>query len=220
MNKIYHFDLGTKALLLSVADPVDEYIVSVGVSFGLNAEDFVMLTKGQLEPLLHTEIPIQMPEIMTNSKVPACLFIDHDAHFAIQRLLKQMNKEERTDQNEKMVLYEPKELNRELQVLFKKAGIKAANYNIVFHILRRFLAEKLAEVSDSKLLCNLILGKTAAATRTAQLERNLRETYREVMKLTNVYYELVPLFRYVERLRDNGELRKTILKQLGNRLLH
>lgn len=205
---------------MSVADPVEEYIVSAGVSLGLDVEDFVMLTRGQLEPLLYTEIPIQIRQIVTKEEVPCYPFIDHDAHFAIQRLLAQMDGEGRTGPDQKMVPCKPREVNRKLKTLFKKAEIQIGTYSILFHILKRFLAEKLAKVSNSELLCNLILGKTDVAARTVQLETSLRETYREVMRLTNVYYELVPLFRYVGGIRDNYELRKAVLKQLGKRLSH
>ncbi len=189
--KDYIIDLKTKEDLLRKADPLEEYIVSAGSSFGLRISDFMEIRRGQLEPLLNKEIPIQLPKIQTKKKGEVAYpFIDGDAKQAIERLLKQMNKEGRTDPDEPMIKIVDKRespenaINRILQNLAEKAGISLGKYRIRFHCLRKFLTDKLAGVCAEDKWKWFVGKKTRGASTYVSSEG--RESYKEVMKFTQV----------------------------------
>lgn len=179
----YPFDLRVKEQLMRVANPEEEYIVSAGVSFGLRVGDFRRITRGMLEPLLDKEIPIQMPRIMTVKEgVPAYPFIDKDAYEAINRLLKEMDLQERTKPSDRMLDLTSRQIGDVLKTLFKKAGINTAEYTVRFHILRKFLTDKLAGICAGDKWKTFVGKKT----NTPYVGPEGREAYKKVMIFTCV----------------------------------
>jgi hypothetical protein len=179
----YPFNLQIKTELLRVSNPVEEYIVSVGVSFGLRIGDFQLITRGMLETLLDQQMPIQLPKIQTKKEgVGAYPFIDRDARNSIQRLLKELDAGGRTKPNSRMLLLTQKQINTTFKDLFKKAGVATGGYRVRFHILRKFLTDELAKVCSGDKWKNFV-GK---ATHTPYVSAEGRESYSKVMDFTNV----------------------------------
>lgn len=188
--KDYVVDLKTKEELIRKADPLEEYIVSAGISFGLRISDFVGITRGMLEPLIDKEVPIQLPEIITKKKgEKAYPFIDGDAKEAIQRLLKQMDAEGRTDPDEPMIKivdrrkHPENAVNTILQNLAVKAGINLGKYRLRFHCLRKFLTDKLSAVCSADKW-KWFVGKSTSGSPYVSHEG--REAYKAVMRFTQV----------------------------------
>ncbi len=187
--KDYVMDLETKELLLRKADPVEEYIVSAGISFGLRVGDFAQLTRGLLEPLMNKEVPIQVPQINTQKRGEVAYpFIDGDAKQAIERLLKQMDREGRTSPDESMIKivdrrkHPANAINTILQNLGEKAGLNLGNYRLRFHCLRKFLTDKLASVCAGDKW-KWFVGK---ANGSPYVSHEGREAYKLVMRFTQV----------------------------------
>jgi len=180
----YPFKLRTKELLLQAVDnPIEEYIVSAGISFGLRINDFLKLTRGILEPLVNedAEPPIALPPIPTQKRgVTAYPYIDKDALPAIRKLLKEMDKAGRTDPDEPMLLISTHKVNDLLQDLFNRAGIKTGTYQIRYHVLRKFLADQLAGICSSDKWKNFI-GKSATSP---YVSSEGKEIYKRVMSFT------------------------------------
>lgn len=187
----YIIDLKTKEELLRKASPLEEYIVSVGISFGLRISDFVGITRGMLEPLLDKEVPIQLPKIITKKRGEVAYpLIDGDAHQAIKRLLKQMDEEGRTDQDEPMIkMFDKRKhpenaVNTILQNLGKKSGISLGKYRLRMHCLRKFLTDKLSSVCAQDKW-KWFVGKSVSGA-SPYVSHEGRECYKEVMRFTQV----------------------------------
>jgi len=179
----YPFDLRVKERLLRAALSEEEYIVSAGVSFGLRVGDFRRITRGMLEPLLDKDVPIQMPRIMTVKEgVPAYPFIDKDAYEAITRLLKEMDLQGRTKPSDRMLDLTSRQIGDTLKNLFKKAGINTAEYTVRFHILRKFLTDKLAGICAGDKWKTFVGKKT----NTPYVGHEGRLAYQKVMEFTCV----------------------------------
>lgn len=186
-NIDYPLNLRVKEQLIRVADPVENYIVCAGVSFGLRISDFLRITRGMLEPLLDNEVPIQLPEMQTGKEgVPAYPFIDRDAYDAIKELLEIMNREGRTDSDELMFKLGTEnpghEANAILKDLFDKAQIPTGDYVARFHILRKFLTDQLASVCVEDKWKHFVGKKT----RSPYVSAEGIEAYKKVMQFTCV----------------------------------
>jgi len=186
-NIDYPLNLRVKEQLIRVADPVENYIVCAGVSFGLRISDFLKITRGMLEPLLDNAVPIQLPETQTGKEgVPAYPFIDQDAYDAIKELLEVMDKEGRTDSDELMFKLRTEhpahEANGILKDLFFKAQIPTGDYVVRFHILRKFLTDQLASVCVEDKWKHFVGKKT----RSPYVSAEGREAYKKVMQFTCV----------------------------------
>jgi len=179
----YPLNLQVKEQLLRVANPEEEYIVSTGVSFGLRIGDFQQIRRGQLEPLLDQEPPVQLPKLMTKKMgVAAYPFIDRDARDAIVRLLQEMDAQGRTKSNSRMLTLTQRQINEVLRNLFKKAGVPIGEYRVRFHILRKFLTDNLAKVCASDKWKHFV-GKSATSPYVGS---EGRESYTKVIPFTNV----------------------------------
>ena len=130
----------------------EKYIVVVGKSFGLRSGDFLKITRGDLEAYIDREAPICIGKMMTRKgHVPAFPFIDYDAQPVIKEMLAKMDSEKRTSPDERMLNITKGGLNKALQRLALKAGIKKGNKRIRFHCLRKFLTDRLSAYgSESK----------------------------------------------------------------------
>lgn len=186
----YPFNLKVKEVLMRVADPIEDYVLCAGVSFGLRASDFIKITRGQLEPLIHLEPPIQLGEIVTIKEgIKAYPFIDRDAKESIERLLRIMDREGRTDPDEPMLQfrtsYKTRELNGILKGLFEKAGVSLGEFRVRFHILRKFITDQLASVCAEDKWKHFVGKKT----RSPYVSQEGREAYTKVMEFTNINHK-------------------------------
>jgi len=204
----YPFNLQVKEQLLRVADPIEEYIVSVGISFGLRVGDFKTITRGMIEPLLNGDIPIQLGKVMTKKVgIPAYPFIDRDAKLAIERLLKEMDAKGRTKPNSKMITLTNRQITDGLKKLFSKAGVATGEYTVRFHVLRKFLTDQLAKVcSEDKW--KAFVGKT---TRSPYVSSEGKESYKKVLDFTNVNHERIATSTEIQELRNEiAKLKKEL----------
>jgi len=186
-NIDYPLNLRVKEQLIRVADPIENYIVCAGVSFGLRIGDFLKITRGMLEPLLDNAVPIQLPETQTGKEgVPAYPFIDRDAYDAIKELLEVMDRDGRTDSDEPMLKLQTANLGHEangiLKDLFDRAQIPTGDYVVRFHILRKFLTDQLASVCVEDKWKHFVGKKT----RSPYVSAEGREAYKKVMQFTCV----------------------------------
>ena len=187
-EKDYPMSLRTKEQLLRVANPIEEYVLCAGISFGLRISDFMLIRRGQLEPLMDREIPIQLDSMPTIKEgVSAFPFIDKDAHEAIQQRLKEMDMEGRTSPDELMIKFRTKnpekEVNLILKKLFAKAQIPLGEFRVRFHtICRKFLTDKLAAVCSEDKWKHFVGKKTTSP----YVSQEGWEAYKKVMQFTNV----------------------------------
>ena len=129
----FPFNIRVKEKLISVSNPTEEYIVCCGVSFGLRIGDFLLFTRGKLEPLINQEPPITIGKIQTEKEgEPAYPYISGDAKQAIIRRLKEMDRLGKTDDSERMINLNEQQTNETLQNLFKKAKIGLGEYSVHF----------------------------------------------------------------------------------------
>lgn len=157
----YRFTKDELRRAAEVGDVEEEYVVTVGKSFGLRAGDFVKLTRGQLEPYLDREPPIFIGELVTEKeKVKAFPFIDSDAKPVIKAIIQKMNSQGRTDPNDRIIPYSNDiQLSRALKRAVEATNIFTGNKRVRFHCLRKFLIDHLASyMSESKW--KQIVGKT------------------------------------------------------------
>jgi hypothetical protein len=225
----YPFNLQVKERLLSVADPKEAYIVSAGVSFGLRVGDFRELTRGLLEPLLDKEVPIQLPRLMTKKEgIPAYPLIDRDAKEAIGSLLREMDKEGRTGSADKMLTLTSRQITDALKRLFDRAGVNVGEYQVRFHILRKFLTDNLAAVCSGDKWKHFV-GKKATSP---YVSSEGKKAYGKVMEFTCVNHrgigdrgtavlraEVLELSQQVDWIRHDNERVGALLEHLVNNVL-
>jgi integrase len=126
------------------------YVVAVGKSIGLRAEDFSKLTYGQFRALdLNGEIPIFLGEIVTSKEgVKAFCFLDKDAVESVKALLEYYPDKK---DDEEIWIARSEDLSPLLRRLVDKAKIQHGNKRIRFHCLRKYLCDRLSQyMSDSK----------------------------------------------------------------------
>jgi len=181
----YKFTVEDLSRMDAVGNIEEKYIVTAGKSYGLRAGDFLRLTRGHFDAIdLEQQPPIALGEYATQKEaVSAFPFIDSDAILAVKALLAKMDRQGRTDANERMIKYAfSSELTRVLQRLVTEAGIETGNKVVRFHGLRKFLIDRLSDVmSESKW--KQIVGKTISEGAYVSAER-LREDYERAMQET------------------------------------
>ena len=185
----YHFQLDDFAKMVAVSDLEEKYIITAGKSFGLRAEDFLKIKRGDLAPYIDREPPISIGELPTNKEdVKAFPFIDPDAKPVIKLLLEKMDREGRTKPTEKMLTYKDDiQLSRVLQRVVKKAGINVGDKEVRFHLLRKFLTDHLSShMSESKW--KQVVGKQISEGAYVSAD-SLREDYARVMPETCFSYQ-------------------------------
>ena len=179
----YRFTKDELAKMSFIGNLNEKYIVVVGKSFGLRSGDFLKIVRGDLEAYIDREPPISIGKIATQKEnVPAFPFIDYDAQPIIKEMLARMDREGRTSPNEKMLNMKKGGLNKSLQRLAVKTGIKNGNKRIRFHCLRKFLIDRLsAYASESKW--KMIVGKKISEEAYVS-EELLRTVYTKACKNT------------------------------------
>jgi len=185
----YHFQLDDFAKMVTLSDLEEKYIITVGKSFGLRAEDFLKIKRGDLEPYIDREPPISIGELPTGKEdVKAFPFIDADAKPVIKLLLEKMDREGRTAPSEKMLTYKDDiQLSRALRRTVEKAGINVGDKEVRFHLLRKFLSDHLSShMSESKW--KQIVGKQISEGAYISPD-SLREDYARTMPETCFSYQ-------------------------------
>jgi len=180
----YKFSRDDLKKMADVADLEEKYVVVAGKSFGLRAGDFLALTRGDLEPYIDREVPISIGEYGTRKEsVKANPFIDSDAKHVIKMMLKNMDRQGRTDPSERMLTHKHTiQLSRVLKRIADRAGIESGNKIVRFHNLRKFLIDRLSSVmSESKW--KQIVGKAISEGAYVSSD-SLREDYRRAMEET------------------------------------
>ena len=170
--------------MADVADLTEKYVVVAGKSFGLRAGDFLKLTRGDLESYINRSVPISIGEYATQKEsVKAYPFIDSDAKPIIKLMLEKMNREGRTNANERMLTYKDGiQLSRVLKRVSERAGIEHGNKVVRFHCLRKFLIDRLSSHMSSEKW-KQIVGKTISE-RAYVSPDSLREDYKRAMAET------------------------------------
>jgi integrase len=166
------------------------FILYVGKSIGLRAEDFIMkLTYGLFRSAkLDSEAPVCLGELPTGKEhVKAFPFLDSDALGVVREILKRntdkkdsdfvlMSKSKKTD---KLQPLRPEHLSYILRTMAYKAGIQNGNRRIRFHCLRKYLCDRLSmHMAESRW--KMIVGKKVVES--AYIAPNLlREDYKRAM---------------------------------------
>lgn len=180
----YRFSVEDLKKMADVGDLTEKYVVVVGKSFGLRAGDFLRLTRGDLEAYIDREPPISIGEYSTEKEsVSAFPFIDSDAKPIIKLKLESMNRDKRTNSEDRMLTYKDSiQLTRTLKRVADKAGIQHGNKRVRFHCLRKFLIDRLSSfMSESKW--KQIVGKTITEGAYVSPD-SLREDYKRAMSTT------------------------------------
>lgn len=149
----YRFSIEDLKKMYDVADLKERYVLTAGKSFGLRAGDFLAITRGDLEPYIDREVPISIGKYQTEKEsVPAYPFIDRDAKPVIKLILEKMDREGRTEPNDRVLTYsDTVQLSRVIQRLTERAGIKIGNKRVRFHCMRKFLIDRISSfMSESK----------------------------------------------------------------------
>lgn len=180
----YKFTLEDLDKMAMAGDLTEKYIVTAGKSFGLRAGDFIRITRGQLEPYIDREPPISIGELETEKEsVKAFPFVDTDAKPIIKLMLAKMTKEGRTKPNDRILRFKDEiQLSRVLQRLVRETDINVGNKRVRFHLLRKFLTDRLSSVmSESKW--KQVVGNQIAEGAYISAD-SLREDYKRAMPQT------------------------------------
>jgi len=180
----YRFNKEDLAKMSSVADLTEQYVLVVGKSFGLRAGDFLKIERGDLKPYIDRPVPISIGEYSTQKEsVKAFPFIDSDAKPVIKLMLEKMDREGRTNPNERMLTYtDTIQLSRIIRRLVERAGINVGNKRVRFHCMRKFLCDRISAVmSESKW--KQVVGK-AISEKAYVTPELLREGYERAMAQT------------------------------------
>jgi uncharacterized coiled-coil protein SlyX/integrase len=214
----------------------NKYVVAVGKSIGLRAEDFSKLTYGQFRSIdLNAEAPVFFGEIQTEKEgVKAFCFLDKDAIEAVKALLDQ-NKD-KPDQKQ-IWTARSEDLSPLLRRLADKSNIKYGNRRIRFHCLRKFLADNLSRImSESKW--KQVIGKQISESAYVSPE-TLKEDFKNVMhyiafngngvkaKVSDLEQKLLEKDALIKQLQDQLSQTQTqqnkseeLLNNLNERLTH
>lgn len=180
----YRFSRKDLKKMCDVADLTEKYVITAGKSFGFRAGDFLRLTRGDLTPYLDREVPISIGELGTGKeKVPAYPFIDADALPIIKLMVDRMNREGRTNPNDRILTYSHGlMLSQVVRRVAERAGITFGNKRVRFHCLRKFLTDHLAShMSESKW--KQVVGKSIDEKAYVSADE-LRKDYARVMAET------------------------------------
>jgi uncharacterized coiled-coil protein SlyX len=157
----------------------NRYVVAVGKSLGLRAEDFAQrLTYGTFRTLdLSQEAPIFLGTIETEKEgVKAYCYLDKDAIEAVKALLDQ-NKDK--PDNKRIWTARSEDLSPLLRRLADKANIKYGQKRIRFHCLRKFTYDNLNRTMSTDK-AKQIIGKQISESAYLNPD-SLKEDFRTAM---------------------------------------
>jgi len=175
----YLFDKEDLAKMSMSGNLKERYVSLVGKSLGLRAEDFIRLTFGKFRGVkLDSEAPIFIGETPTRKEsVKAYPFLDSDAIPIVKAILEANPQAKDTD---RILTVKEEELSVILQTLAKKSGIQNGSKHVRFHVLRKYLIDRLsAYASESQW--KQIVGKKIEEKAYVSTEQ-LRQIYHRAMK--------------------------------------
>jgi uncharacterized coiled-coil protein SlyX len=167
----------------SVASLKERYVLYVGKAFGIRGSDFIALTYGQFRRLhLDEEVPIAFGEVNTiKENVRAFPFLDVDAIAVVKAMLEaNANKKD----SDRVLRINEESLSLILQSLARKSGIDPHGSRIRFHILRKWLIDRLSAVA-SESQWKQIVGKQISESAYVSTEQ-LRDVYARAMPSISV----------------------------------
>jgi len=178
-TKDYKFSKPDMAKMLMVADLKERYIIAVGKSVGLRANDFLKFTYGDFRSVdLENEAPIYLGEYNTQKRgIVAHPFLDLDSTPIVKAMLEANQHKKDSD---KVLTINASELSIILQRVSTKANIQHGNARIRFHAMRGWLITRLsASMAESQW--KQIVGKTISEEAYVSTEL-LREAYKNCLK--------------------------------------
>ena len=185
VKKYYEFTLEDLRRMNQVAKPKERYVLLVGKSLGLRANDFAGLKQGTFEAHMKGEAPISLGEIYTQKEgVKASPFLDEDAIEASKIWLRILESRGKRDPEERMINISKQEVDLIIKKLAKRSGINTGNEIVRFHQLRVFLCTRLASVT-SESRWKQIVGKRVSESSYVK-PFNLCEDYAKVLPHTTV----------------------------------
>lgn len=175
----YLFDKEDLGKMSMCGNLKERYVSLVGKSLGLRAEDFIRLTFGKFRGVkLDLEAPIFIGETPTRKEsVKAYPFLDSDAIPIVKAILEANPQAKDTD---RILSVKEEELSVILQTLAKKSGIQNGSKHVRFHVLRKYLIDRLsAYASESQW--KQIVGKKIEEKAYVSTDQ-LRQIYHRAMK--------------------------------------
>jgi len=164
-----------------IANLEEKYVLLSGVSFGLRAEDFSILTYGKYRLALESAkkegltAPIPLGKIDTSKEhVLAYPLISSDALPIIQTMLDAHKDALDTDL---VFTSRSTQLTAILQNLVSKCGIETHGQSVRFHCLRKYLFDRLVSVSSTTKASQIIGHKISGEISPYIGEGSLREVY-------------------------------------------
>jgi hypothetical protein len=221
LNEDYYFKKGDMALMYDCATATEreKYVVFVGVSLGLRAEDFSKITYGQLrQAMKDPEEPKFIGKINTEKEeVPAYPFLSHDAVQIVTNVLANHQDAKDTD-----LVYDcdSKHLSDVIRSLAQKSGVDVGDKRLVFHCCRKTLYNALNTRMGDR--AKYIIGK--AITEKAYLDQDvteLRQGYKEAELIfsANGHNLSKQTIEEVKVLKDQlAEAQKTIQELQDNKI--
>jgi len=223
-RRYYEFAVEDLKRMNQVASPKEKYVLLVGKSLGLRANDFIRLEQGTFEAHLKGEAPVSLGEIYTQKEgVKASPFLDEDAVEASKTWLQILESKGRRDPNKRMIGISRQEVNLILKKLVKRARINTGNEIVRFHQLRVFLITRLSTVMETNRW-KQIVGKRVPESAYVK-PFNLREDYAKVLPHTTVREivaqdEVNKLREEVKELREEGKSftyrERTLMDKIDN----
>jgi len=206
-------DLLHKAWLCSTVK--GRFVIAVGKSIGLRAEDFSKITYGQLRSLdLNSEIPIFLGEIPTQKEgVKAFCYLDFDAVQSIKDLLSFYPHK---PDNARVWSARSDDLSGILQRACKKAKIESGTRRIRFHNLRKFLADRLSMYMAESRWKQIVGKKISESAYISPLL--LREDFKNAMHSIRFNGDIVrkQVSNLEQQLAEKDALIKQLQEQLAN----
>ena len=152
----YRLSLTDIVKMAEVGTPQERFILLAGKDLGLRTIDFINLNQGDFARVVDqnkdNESPYSFGETYTQKEgVSAFPFLTTDGLEASRVWLQVLETKGLRDDKKPMLTINKKELTTNLRRLAQKAGINTHGQRIRFHILRKFLADKLSlKMSESK----------------------------------------------------------------------
>jgi hypothetical protein len=178
VDEDYFFSKEDITKMAVVGSLKEKYILLVGASFGLRAEDFAQIRYRHYRALnLDSECPIPLGEMKTRKeKVKAYPYVSSDA-LPIIKAYMNGNKDKNEDEN--VWNERPEQLTTVLQTLFKKSGLDAHGKIVRFHNLRKYLIDRLSAVASESQWKQIVGKKILEAAYVSRDQ--LRDVYARAM---------------------------------------
>ena len=191
----YSFSKEDIKRMVTVGNLKEKYVLLCGISFGLRAEDFSRITFSTYRTVdINGESPVDLGKYRTSKEhVSAHPFISSDAQPVIRAVLETFKN---AGDSDRVFTARSSQLSEIVRNLAKKSGVDPHGKLIRFHILRKYLYDRLCSgMSDDK--AKQIIGKSVSESAYLN-DSSLRECYQRAMP------------NIVVLGNGNGELRKEV----------